>query len=421
MNNIFSFRLPSKPDLPAGIIVRTIEDWVNPSQFYSFDTLKLDDIKGRAEFACSEASLEYVNTVNEEGYGCIGARLSKSDESNVTWAADFICERGCGESYFYIQLSRSIADAKGLANMKILPKMPDVVKQVMHQNMLLDDGDFPIAKRPFALTAAVLQGCKAAFDHKTSPALPIIFVNCVGRPEIKRLIEAAAEDFAGMAHMIVAESDHEISQWREIDSLDPEPWDYEGAVIYFSRISIVKRIPFQDGFEDLLICMTAYFSQQNLSADTMTWDKLKLSVEQRGDSAGSPRGTPLGEYCFVNKQMAELIKTERKKAGLSQVELAKKADTTGLIISRMETLRITRVKRGLLQNIEEALNLSAGTVLRTGDMPAREEESGPEVAKSAGTWVGPVQNVFCRKCGTKLYSDSVFCHQCGAKLPDSRP
>lgn len=415
MNGIFSLRLPAKPDIPADIIVKTVEDWVNPSRFYSFDTVRLGEIKGRAEFACQEASLEYVNTVNEEGYGCIGARLSKSDASNVTWDADFIWERGRGESCFCIQLSRSIADVRKSADMKTLPKMPDVVKRVMRGNMLPDDGGFPIAERPFALTESVLQSCRAAFEHRTCPALPIIFVNCVGKPELKARVEAFAADFAGMSHVIAAESEREISQWREIDILDPGPRDCEGAVVYFPRIGIAKSLPLQDGFEELLICMTAYFSQQNLPPDTLTWNRLELYAERLGYSTAYPQGALSGEYCLLNDQMARLIRTLRKTAGLSQAELAKKAGTTGLIVSRMETLRITRAKLDLLQSIEQVLNLRPGTVLKAGDRPAP-EESRPESAKAA-----PAENLFCRKCGTKLYGDSVFCHRCGARVPDGRP
>lgn len=422
MNNIFSFRLPARPGLSHDSIAKVIEEWVNSSRFYSFDPLRLLDIEGYMDFACSEACLEYIKTMDEAGYGHIGARLSKSDESNVTWVADFIYECSAGGSFFYVQLSRSVADTEGRANMKILPQMPDVVKQVMRQDMLLDDGGFPITDGSLALSTSVLQKCKVAFDQKMSPILPIIFANCTGNPEMKRRIDAVAKDFSGMAHVIAAQSEDEVLQWWEIDNWDLWLQGFEGAAIYFPRISIVKRISFQDEFEDILICMTAYISQQNLPASTMTWEKLKSLLKKDSDPARFLPDAPSGEYCFMNRQMAEFIKTVRKRVGLSQAELAAKADTTGLIISRLETLRITRVKRGLLQKIEEAFNLRTGTISLIENtnpgVAAAEEGSKTAEGKSSGAQTGCVQNLFCRRCGAKLFRDSIFCHQCGTKLPE---
>lgn len=409
MNNIFSFLLPAKPDLSADAIPKAIAEWVNSSSFYSFHNLNLTHVEGYETYHCSEADLEYIKAMDQVDYGYIGARLSKSDASNVTWSADFIYEHSSDGSFFYVQLSRSIEDPEGLTNMSIRPQMPDVVKQIMWQDMLLDDAGFQITDEPFDLSPSVLRTCKDAFVRKTSPILPIIFANCSGRPDMKKTVEATAKDLAGMAHMIVAVSDDEVFQWRQID--DRAPWVpvFDGATIYFPRIGIVKRVSFQEEFEDILICMTAYVSQQNLPANTMTWDKLKSLSD--------------GEYCLLNKQMAEFIKTSRKKSGLSQAELASKVGVTGLTISRLETLRITRVKSLLLRQIEKALNLSIGTIsaIESGNDGRNSGMIAPTGAERSSKWTGSTQNLFCRKCGTKLFSDSVFCHQCGTKLPDGCP
>ena len=406
MNNIFSFLLPAKPDLPADAIPKALAKWVNSSHFYSFHDLDLTNIEGYKPYPRPEALLEYIKAMDQVGYGYIGARLNKSDESNVTWVADFIYEHSFDGSFFYIQLSRSKNNLEGLTNMSIRPKMPDVVKQIMRQGMLLDDAGFQITDKLFPSSLYVLQKCEDVFAGNTSPILPIIFANCVERPKMKKTMKAVAKNLAGMAHIIVTNSDAELSQWRRIDKRTP--WDpaFDGAAIYFPRIGIVKRIAFQQEFEDILICMTAYVSQQNLPSSTMTWDKLKSISD--------------GEYCLLNKQMAELIKIARKKSGLSQVELASKVGVAGLTISRLETLRITRVKSRLLWKIEEALNLSAGTISAM-EQRNNDKDSGMIVragTESSGTQTTPTHNLFCRKCGTKLFSDSVFCHQCGTKVPD---
>lgn len=425
MNNIFSFRLPAKPS-PLGEVISIMETWVNASPFYSFENLNLQEVPVYTAYACKEAEFEYIKMIGREGCDYVGGHLSKPDNSNVEWYADFIYECRPDGNFFYIQLSRGIIDPSRTANMCIIPQMPDVVKLIMQHDMLLDDAGFPIADMPLPLSPRVLQICKDALKQKTAPILPVIFANCAGLPEEEKTMKSIAMDFSGMVHVVVAASEDEVSRLEQIDLLDPS---FPGVTICFPRIGIVKKIPFQEGFQDILMGMTAYISQQNLPVSTMTWEKLKSLLGQIPDSAPSPETSASGGYCLMNSKMAELMKTTRKKLGLSQVELASAAGTTGLIISRLETLRITRVKEPLLQQIEQALNFSVGTISAleseksggdSGAVPPEADRVPPERQSGRGK-THPIQNRFCRKCGAKLFPDSIFCHQCGAKLPDNYP
>lgn len=426
MNNIFSFRLPAKPNL-LDEVISIMETWVNSSPFYSFENLSLKDVRTNATYACTEAEFEYIRIADKEGRNYIGTRLSKPDASNVEWFADFIYECGSDGNFFYIQLSRGIIEPNRITNMRILPKMPDVVKLIAQHNMLLDDAGFQITDVSLPLSPHVLRLCNDALEQKTVPILPIIFANCAGLPEEEKTMASIARDFAGMVHIIVAVSEDETARLAQIDLLDPS---FSGATICFPRIGIVKKISFQEEFKDILMCMTAYISQQNLPVNTMSWEKLKSLLGQAPDSTPLADNSASGGYYLMNSKMAELMKTTRKKLGLSQVELASAAGTTGLIISRLETLRITRVKEHLLRQIEQALNFSVGTISAlegersggdtSGTLSSEAGREPPELPNSGGK-AHPIQSRFCRKCGAKLFSDSIFCHQCGIKLPDNCP
>lgn len=414
MNNIFSFQIPARPGL-SGEVALVIEEWVNKSDFYSFEDLNLKDVRSRMTYGCREAELEYIKAADEDRI-CIGARLSRPDISNVEWLADLTYESGPEGSFFYVQLSRGVIRRGEFANMSILPQMPDVVRLIAKRDMLLDDAGFPITDRPTALSPSVLELCRDAFERRSMPILPLILANCVRTPELAGIMESAARAFAGMAHIVTASSEEELSRWRELDRLDP---DFSGAVICFPRIGMVKKVAFQEDFKDILTGMTAYISQQNLPVGALTWEKLK-SLPSR--DAGPEDALASGGYYLMNPQMAEAMKTARKKLGFSQIELAARAGTTGLIISRLETLRITRVKKRLLQQIERALNLGPGTISSLeNDKRSGAAAPGESPERRGGGPGRPAQNAFCRRCGAKLFSDSLFCHQCGSRLPDVRP
>ena len=63
--------------------------------------------------------------------------------------------------------------------------------------------------------------------------------------------------------------------------------------------------------------------------------------------------------------MGYLIKEEREKQGMSQEELAERANVSRTIISGLETGKITVTTTGTLQKIAQALNKSIGDIFFT--------------------------------------------------------
>lgn len=123
-------------------------------------------------------------------------------------------------------------------------------------------------------------------------------------------------------------------------------------------------------------------------------------------------------YCFMNKPMAEKLRSVRREQGMSQRDLARAVNVTNLVISRLETMRVSRAPVSLIRNVEQALGLHADAILslqKARTEPPVPAAAAPEVPQPVqDEAVPPRKNRFCRLCGAKLYEDSRFCSSCGA-------
>lgn len=107
-------------------------------------------------------------------------------------------------------------------------------------------------------------------------------------------------------------------------------------------------------------------------------------------------------YLLLNDVISKNIRTKRIQAGFTQVELAKQVGTSGLIISRIETGRVSKVSLEVIGKLEKVLEVTPGFFSNL----TRDSE---EIKL-------PVKTFYCRNCGAHLYSDSKFCHLCGIKV-----
>lgn len=131
-------------------------------------------------------------------------------------------------------------------------------------------------------------------------------------------------------------------------------------------------------------------------------------------------------YCYMNAAMAALLRQARQQCGFSQKELAQRVNSSGLIISRLETSRIQRVLRKLLNEIEEALQLPKNAIVSLQEKSTTPSFSqGNEATINTCPSTAPTEDFtkqtvqkkgYCRHCGTHLYEDSRFCSNCGKEV-----
>ena len=107
-------------------------------------------------------------------------------------------------------------------------------------------------------------------------------------------------------------------------------------------------------------------------------------------------------YLLLNDVISKNIRTRRIQAGFTQSELAKQVGTSGLIISRIETGRVSKVSLEVISRLEKALEVTPGFF--------------SNLTRDAEEIKLPTKTFYCRNCGAHLYSDSKFCHLCGTKV-----
>ena len=156
---------------------------------------------------------------------------------------------------------------------------------------------------------------------------------------------------------------------------------------------------------------------------TIVWEDLETMHPDNSDSLSEDEAKAfptLTKYCYMNDKMAEKIKMRRKNLGLSQNELAQKVNSSGLIISRLETLRVQRVLKSTLNEIELALGLPLNSVVSMQHQYDSEQNTdknyGLPAQHNKDDDIAPVKSGYCRYCGSELYSDSIFCSHCGTKV-----
>lgn len=440
MSCIYSFRLPALDTVTEHQVAEIIERWANSSPYYSFENLNLKNEKHHTSYACQEAELDFLR-YEEKHLTYIAAKLSKNDLLNAEWDAIVIYEKNkkTEKGYFNIQLYRGIRDSRRASNMNGLPILPDIIHLLLEYKCIDTDAGLPVL-----LYARPLSSIKNISNYvnptDTICELPIIYINCFQHPELYNTVQRLTSHIYCVAHFITLESQEDLDLWKQLHNTNSAPAPVE---LHFKKINIVKKLEIlePDTLFDLLLLNVSYYTPQILPSDLIEWKQLETLVlantsNKHTLSGQNPCTADTDGYYFMNQQMADLIKSLRKKAGLSQAELANMTGTTGLIISRLETLRITKIKKSVLCKLEEIFNLEPGTLIKMetllGDVhegtsknlvaavptpaPVSAIAPAPVPAATPAPAVAPVKAQFCRLCGTKLFEDSVFCHACGTKV-----
>lgn len=116
---------------------------------------------------------------------------------------------------------------------------------------------------------------------------------------------------------------------------------------------------------------------------------------------------------LITETIAYNIHRLRFISGMTQKELGDKVGVSLLTISRIETLRIKSINTAILEKIARALDTNINFITlppKVKDVPP------PKFVRNTLSDASSSINIYCRICGTKLYTDSNFCHKCGTKI-----
>lgn len=383
MRTILSFHLPAVPGISRKAVIASMCRWITESPHYDLDNplpnLPSDENLAHysVDFYGRTAAFQMVQ-YGEKNRHYIAAQLEQPDEeNNLLWRAQCIFEQEeLAEDVFFVLLERGILNPERVANLQILPSIPFIAK------CLFQDG---LALRPDSISDSRKEDYPRIQAGQFSPLNKAV----KKFSSVARISEQRAPEASDKVRVIYTKAgiDRAYSEADFEQNVDQATAQLVSDV--FNMISEIHREP------------------------TLSFDVLR-NLASNGAGAALSSLSSGGNYCYMNQAMADLLKTARKEQGLSQKDLAAQVGTSGLILSRLETLRVQRVLRSMLNDIERVLKLPHNAIvsLQGKTTPPAPAPSAFDLAEEKP----PQKAGYCRQCGTHLYADSHFCPICGTKV-----
>ncbi len=385
---VYTLRLPIRVGVTSGEILAALAQWINLNPCNSFRDFFFADLSSPMEVSCPEAQLSAAcASINEITYTAVRlesrSALSPalSAPENMGLQADFLIEEGVQSCFFTLQVHCSLLDPHQPA---VLPQIapPEVVWYLAEQGLLEADGGLPLQQSPINLTPALDKTLHLHRSGAVFSALPMLFVregNYILTPKL-------ASRLCQFAHVFLLPGIHPA-----LSGLGAG-----GVRLFFPRLGISRAVDLTapSACEDLV----AYISRLTdlaIPGDLPTLPQLQALCHRQTQRTA--------DYLCMNRRLADSIRFYRLKNGLTQSELAQKAGTTGLLISRLENNRPSRVRESLIADIEEALHLTNRELFACEGVSVQ-----PETAAA--------RPAFCPICGTKTTENGQFCCNCGSKF-----
>lgn len=401
---IYSVRLKAKQNTSPEQIRAVMREWIhgndpNPADIIDIGTKSAHDETSNERGVFTSATALHPNT----NVRCTAIRsstnlqLSKTSppqQTNLLWQAEFISEEAADGILFYINLCRSAYASDAPADLEKMPVPPRIISLLIKNDLLELDGGLPFStlfnKAKDVAEAALMD----AASGRVLTEMPLVLVS-----ESSHLFaHALAGTLRGTAHIFLLPDSHPL-----LAGLKPDQ-----VLLLYPRANAQKRYTLKRGEAQRILSDVLKLTYFAAPGKALTFDMVDYwGVLQGGKQVDH---TPKAGYVFVTSDMAASLRLYRKKSGLTQVELGELVGSTGLIISRIENNKTTRVTEQLIRDAERVLKLLPGTL---SSMEKLEADSSAE--KNVSIASGQKQ-AFCHKCGTQLFAESLFCHACGTEL-----
>lgn len=391
---LLSLKLNAESNTTPQGFVQILLDWISTNKYYSFSNTELNEILNfenfKPFFTSFNAAKHWVQfrrfSFKETRYFAL--RLENHDtDNNFNWIVDTVFAQTdtiSEQGSFHITLHRKPLRENQPSDLSLMGYPPYILNLLSQNKFITRSKDNPLLN----LNEAASKSCPdvSIYIEKhltplvdfelTDQSLPGDIALCIQSPKMIRNIEYSFSEFTRDSNTIINRIN--IDVFRILNETQHD-----------------KVLSWED-LEELIP------SDNNIQSETDLDTALQLT-----------------KYCYMNKEMAEKIKIRRKNMGLSQNELANIVKSSGLIISRLETLRVQRVLKSTLNDIETALNLPLNSVVSLQYHTSSKETAASDKMKkeqNQNTDLAPSKSGYCRYCGSELYSDSVFCSHCGTRV-----
>lgn len=367
-------------------VIRVLAEWISGNAYLGLQNSDVNAVfthqnsyQNTLETISGNRAVISFAKFSDNHHQYIALLLEQFDEKqNLKWQVDFIFRytegtEDCDE--FHISLSRSIIHDTEPADVLQTVYPPDIIKLLYRNHMISHQEQFP----KLFFNDAFLNQHKALQDYLDKHIASLVHFEK----------DASLRDAALRISSPLMEHDVKLSG---------EQLSEGGQTVFIVNL--------------LLYGIINITQQKNI----LTWSALAPYLPAFSGSQSD--SAAFGKYCYMTQQMAQKMKNTRKSAGMSQAELAQKVHSSSLIISRLETLRVRRVLRSLLNEIERELLLPENAIVSLqGTLDNVIEDAQTTVNPAITTdCFTPKRKGFCRKCGHPLFEDSDFCSNCGAKV-----
>lgn len=391
---LLSLIINAEPNTTPQDFVKTLLDWLNTNKYISFSNTELNEILNLNSFTSLIKSFNNATSWvqfrrfshKETRYFALRLENHNTD-NNFNWIVDTVfvqAETVSEQGTFHITLQRKPLRNNQPSDISLMGYPPYILNLLAQKRFITRSNDSPWIYLD-----------KATVDS---------------RPEVSEYIEKHLSPLIGF-NITDQSSSSDIAMYIQSPKMIRNI-DYSFDEFNSDSNAIINRINV-----DIFRILNETQHERALS-----WEDLEAllpsnnEIHYETDSDSAPQ---LTKYCYMNEEMAEKIKMRRKNMGLSQNELAQIVNSSGLIISRLETRRVQRVLKSTLNNIEAALNLPLNSIVSMQYHMASKQTVAPDdktKEQNQNIDSTPSKSGYCRYCGSELYSDSVFCSHCGTKV-----
>lgn len=383
----YALRLPVRSGVPVNDMLTVLSDWIHHNPCNDFQDVSFADLSSPLELSAPPAQLSAARAVIDNTVFTTirlqsTASLSPSLPAleNMESRVEFLLEETEESLYFTLKLHFTLVD-EAQSSVLLPLSLPEVLWDLVRQELLDADSGLPLRPEPVVMTPQLDSALHDLRTGRAFSARPLLLV----REGNYALTPRLAARLCQFVHVLVLPAIHPALSGLGAGS----------ARLCFSRFKVSRDVDLAApaAGEDLIeyavrLTMLAIPGQQP--------DHSRIQLLCRYQTQ------PSTDYLCMNHTMADAIRFYRIKSGLTQAQLAQKAGTTGLLISRLENNRPNRVQESLIAAIEEALHLANGTI-RDCEGPAH-------------TPARPARPAFCPVCGVKTVENGQFCCSCGNRL-----
>ena len=384
---VYALRLPVHPGVDSNAVLTALSDWINHNPCNDFRDVSFADLASPMELSAPPAQLSAARAaINNTVFTVIRLQSEASPSpslpalENMESQAEFLLEETDESCYFTLKLYNTLLDE---AKSTVLPplNLPEVLWDLARQGLLDTDGGLTLQPAPVVLPPQLDSALQALRNGTVFSARPLLFV----REGNYALTPRLAARLSQFVHVLVLPAIHPALSGLGAGS----------ARLFFARFKVSRGVDLAlpTACEDI-IEYAARLTMLAVPDPQPDYPQIQLLCRHQAQ--------PSADYLCMNRAIADAIRFYRVKNGLTQAQLAQKADTTGLLISRLENNRPARVQESLIAAIEDALHLTNGEIRSCEGMAHT-----PAVA---------ARPVFCPVCGAKTMENGQFCHSCGNQL-----